>query len=49
MSTYFCHISIYLVWFGLIRYYGISNLVGYLMPNPFYTYKQFCFKKFSLT
>ena len=25
-----------LVWFGLV--YGISILVGYLMPNPVYTY-----------
>ena len=23
------------IWFGL---YGISNVVGYLMPNPVYTY-----------
>ena len=25
-----------LVWFF---FYGISTIVGYLMPNPFYTYK----------
>ena len=24
-----------LVWFGLVWFYGISTLVGYLMPNPF--------------
>ena len=24
--------------FGLIRFYGISTIVGYLMPNPLYTY-----------
>ena len=24
--------------FGLIWFYGISTTVGYLMPNPFYTY-----------
>ena len=24
-----------LVWFGLVRFYGISTFVGYLMPNPF--------------
>ena len=29
-------------------FYGISNIVGYLMPNPFYTYNQFYFKQFSL-
>ena len=23
---------------GLIGFYGISTIVGYLMPNPFYTY-----------
>ena len=34
------------VWFG---FYGISNTIGYLTPNPFYTYKQFYFKLFNLT
>ena len=24
-----------LVWFGLVYFYGISTIVGYLMPNPF--------------
>ena len=24
---------------GLVWFYGISNIVGYLMPNLFYTYK----------
>ena len=24
--------------FGLVWYYGISNILGYLMPNPFYRY-----------
>ena len=28
-------ISFGLVWFGLVRFYGISTVVGYLMPNPF--------------
>ena len=28
--------------------YGISIIVGYFMANPFYTYKQFYFKQFSL-
>ena len=23
--------------FGLVRFYGISTIVGYLMPNPLYT------------
>ena len=23
------------VWFGLVWFYGIANIVGYLMPNPF--------------
>ena len=23
---------------GLVWFYGISTIVGYLMPNPFYTY-----------
>ena len=23
---------------GLVAFYGISTLVNYLMPNPFYTY-----------
>ena len=32
----------------LIWFYGISTIVGYLIPNPFYTFKQFYFKQFSL-
>ena len=40
--------NICLIWFGLVWFYGISTIVGYLMPNPFYTYKQFYFKQFSL-
>ena len=27
-----------LVWFGLVLFYGISNIVGYLMPSYLYTY-----------
>ena len=27
------------MWFGLVRFYGISTIVGYLMPNPLYTYR----------
>ena len=26
------------IWFGLVGFYGISNFVGYLMLNYFYTY-----------
>ena len=25
-------------WFDLVKFYGISIIVGYLMPNPFYTH-----------
>ena len=25
-------------WFGLDGFYGISTVVGYLMPNPLYEY-----------
>ena len=34
--------------FGLVGFNGISNFVGYLMPDPFYIDKQFYFKPFSL-
>ena len=27
-----------MIWFGLVWFYGISTIVGYLMPNPLYTY-----------
>ena len=27
-----------LIWFGLVVFYDISTLVGYLMPNPIYTW-----------
>ena len=26
------------VWFGGVRFYSISTIVGYLMPNPLYAY-----------
>ena len=26
------------IWFGLVGFYGISTIVGYLMPNPLYSY-----------
>ena len=32
----------------LVWFYGKSTFVGYLMPNPFYTYEQFYFKQFIL-
>ena len=40
---FFCDCLMYslivgLVWFGLVWFYGISTIVGYLMPNPFYTF-----------
>ena len=25
-------------WIGLVWFYGISTIVGYLMPNPVYSY-----------
>ena len=34
-----------LAWFGLIWFYGMSNIVGYLMPNPFYTYIEYMISK----
>ena len=27
-----------MIWFGLVGFYGISTIGGYLMPNPFYAY-----------
>ena len=29
--------STFIVWFGLVWFYGISTIVGYVMTNPFYT------------
>ena len=28
----------YMIWFGLVWFYGISTVLGYLMPNLLYTY-----------
>ena len=42
------YIYIKYIWFGLVGFYGISTIVGYLMSNQFYTYKQLYFKQFSL-
>ena len=41
----------YYLWKYLVSVWlhGISTIIGYLMPNPFYTYKQFYFKLFNLT
>ena len=30
---------------GLVWFYGISTIVGYLMPNPFYTYIKYMISK----
>ena len=27
------------MWFGLIGFYAISTIVGWLMPNPLYVYR----------
>ena len=35
-SSLYIHIEYIL--FGLVGFYGISTIVGYLMPNPLYTY-----------
>ena len=32
------YIYIKYIWFGLVWFYGISTIVGYLMPNSLYTY-----------
>ena len=32
------YIYIKYIGFGLVWFYGISTLIGYLMPNPLYTY-----------
>ena len=29
------------VWFGLVGFYGISTIVGYLMPNPLNTHTSY--------
>ena len=26
-----------MIWLGWVGFYGISTIVGYLMPNPLYT------------
>ena len=37
-----------LVCFGLRGFYGISTIVGYLIPKLIYSYKQFYLNQFSL-
>ena len=32
------YIYIRYIWFGLVVFNGISTILGYLMPNPLYTY-----------
>ena len=46
----YLYIDIRDIKFGLVGVYGISIIVGYLMPNPFYTYilNIFYFKQFNL-
>ena len=34
-GLFFLHQS---VGFGLVRFYGMSTIAGYLIPNPLYTY-----------
>ena len=35
-AKYSLYIHIKYIGFGLVGFYGISNIVGYLMPNPPY-------------
>ena len=37
ISNPLLYIYIRYIWFGLFGFYGISAIVGYLMPNPLYT------------
>ena len=37
-AKYSLNVYIKYIWFGLFWFYGISTIVGYLMPNPLYTY-----------
>ena len=34
----FLYIYIKYIWFDLVWFYGTLSFVGYIMPNPFYTY-----------
>ena len=33
---------------GLVWFYGISTIVGHLIPNPFYTYIKYMISKYIL-
>ena len=37
-AKYSLYIYIKCIWFGSVRFYGISTTEGYLMPNPLYIY-----------
>ena len=37
-AKYSLYIYIKYIWFGLADFFGISTIVGYLMPNSLYTY-----------
>ena len=34
----FLYIYVKYIWFDLVGFHAISTMVGYLKPNPFYTY-----------
>ena len=39
LQCYLCsYFKPFTIWFGLVGFYGISTIVGYLMLNPLYTY-----------
>ena len=42
------YIYIKYIGFGLVGFYGISTIVGYLMPNPLYTYILHMISKYIL-
>ena len=37
-----------IVWLGCVEFYGISTIVGYLMPNPLYMYIKYMISKHIL-
>ena len=39
------YIYIKYIWFGFVWLYGISTIVGYFMPNPFYSYIEYMITK----
>ena len=45
-KTFLVKVQFYDVY--LFGFYGISTFVGYLMPNLFYTKKQYYFRQFGL-